>query len=179
MYRKLQKNVHACDVLAVSDSGALACAMTFSDSDITETTYPDVDICALPYKDGAFDMMVSDQVLEHVREPKKAVAESVRVTRLGGLIVHTTCCVNPIHGRPDHWRFTPSGLALLVPDNAKLLEVGGWGNPLVWLVVALGAQFVPVPHAKWHPLHWLATWNHPDWPVVVWLVMEKVSTSSE
>jgi SAM-dependent methyltransferase len=138
-------NVHARDVLAVSSSRALACAMTFSDADITETTYPDVDICALPYKNGAFDMVVSDQVLEHVREPREAVAESVRVTRSGGLIVHTTCCVNPIHGRPDHWRFTPNGLTLLVPDDAKLLEVGGWGNPLVWLVVALGAQFVPVP----------------------------------
>ena len=174
MYRRLglRRDWFATSVLAVSESGQLARWLTDC-AHITETTFPTVDICALPYRDGVFGMVVSDQVLEHVRDPITAVAESVRVTRPGGLIVHTTCCVNPIHGRPDHWRFTPSGLKLLVPRDAKVLAVAGWGNPLVWLVVAMGARFVPVPHAKWHPLHWLATWNHPDWPVVVWLVMEK------
>ena len=158
-------------MLAVSDSNILASILTPGNP--LNTAYPDVDLCNLPILDSLYDMVVSDQVLEHVRDPITAVAESVRVTRPGGLIVHTTCCVNPIHGRPDHWRFTPSGLEMLVPDGVNLVEVAGWGNPLVWLVVALGARFVPVPHAKWHPLHWLATWNHPDWPVVVWLVMEK------
>ena len=174
MYHRLARwwDGHCASVLAVSGSGHLARRLTAC-AHVTETTYPDVDICALPYEDGTFNMVVSDQVLEHVRDPITAVAESVRVTEPGGLIVHTTCCVNPIHGRPDYWRFTPDGLALLVPADAKLLATGGWGNPLVWLLVALGARFVPVPHAKWHPLHWLATWNHPDWPVVVWLVVEK------
>lgn len=174
MYRKLQRHrTRGGNVLAVSGSGKLALWLIDSFSTIENTFYPKVDLCALPHEDGAFDMVVSDQVLEHVTDPRDAVAESVRVTRPGGLVVHTTCCINPIHGRPDYWRFTPDGLRLLVPEGAKVLEVGGWGNPLVWLVVALGARFVPVPHAKWHPLHWLAVWNHPDWPVVTWMVLEK------
>ena len=168
MYRRLAARYSSPHTLAISESLPLAgvigawCA--------TVTTYPEVDLCSLPYEDGEFDLVVADQVLEHVRDPKVAVAESMRVGRRAVL---TTCCVNPIHGRPDYWRFTPEGLRLLVPEGAEILETGGWGNPLVWLVVALGARFVPVPHAKWHPLHWLATWNHPDWPVVTWLVMQR------
>jgi SAM-dependent methyltransferase len=161
----------ACSVLAISDSNILASILTPGNPFNTE--YPDVDLCSLPYEDGEFDMVVAGQVLEHVRDPAAAVSESVRVTRPGGLVVLTTCCVNPIHGRPDYFRFTPDGLALLVPEGAEVLETGGWGNPFMWLVVALGARFVPVPHAKWHPLHWLATWNHPDWPVVTWIVIKR------
>ena len=171
MYCRLRGYTHARSALAISGSGQLATALTLPYADITETTYPDVDLCSLPFKDGEFDLVVADQVLEHVHDPKAAVAESMRVGRHAVL---TTCCVNPIHGRPDYWRFTPEGLRLLVPEGAEVLETGGWGNPLVWLVVALGARFVPVPHAKWHPLHWLATWNHPDWPVVTWLVMQRL-----
>ena len=172
MYERLKTLRCTGDALAVSGSWLLAWQMGFGSA--VDTEYPAVDLLALPYEDDLFDGVVADQVLEHVAgDPRRAVAESVRVTRPGGLVVHTTCCVNPIHGRPDYWRFTPDGLALLVPDNAELVEVGGWGNPLVWLAVALGMRFVPVPHARWHPLHWLAAWNHPDWPVCVWVVMRK------
>jgi len=176
MYRELRRYRDRHDsVLSVSGSGTLALELISGLCNIETTFFPQTDLCALPHEANTFDMVVSDQVLEHVYDPKLAVEESVRVARPGGLIVHTTCCVNPIHGRPDYWRFTPDGLELLVPDGAWLVDTGRWGNPLVWLVVALGARFVPVPHARWHPLHWLATWNHPDWPVVTWLVMKKVS----
>ncbi len=174
MYRELRR--HHCNggnVLAVSGSSELALWLLDDFATVESTLFPYTDLCALPHKDDTFNMVVSDQVLEHVHDPEAAISESVRVARPGGLIVHTTCLINPVHGRPDYWRFTPDGLALLVPEGATVVATGGWGNPLVWLVVALGARFVPVPHAKWHPLHWLATWNHPDWPVVTWAVLKK------
>ena len=173
MYRRLAKHKGQGDILAVSGSATLAFHLVNGPHRIRETSYPGTDLCALPDKDGRCDMVVADQVLEHVADPAAAVAESVRVVRPGGLVVLTTCCVNPIHGRPDYWRFTPDGLRLLVPGGAEVVDAGGWGNPLVWLVVALGARFAPVPDARWHPLHWLATWDHPDWPVVTWLVLKK------
>ncbi|GLW61899.1 SAM-dependent methyltransferase [Actinomadura rubrobrunea] len=41
---------------------------------------------ALPFQDGAFDVCVSSNVLEHVREPWRMGAEMIRVTRPGGVV---------------------------------------------------------------------------------------------
>lgn len=41
---------------------------------------------ALPYADGAFDLICSFQVLEHTQNPAAVVAEALRVTRPGGLL---------------------------------------------------------------------------------------------
>jgi SAM-dependent methyltransferase len=44
----------------------------------------------LPYKDGAFDCVLSYQTLEHVRDPEAVIAEMLRVTRAGGAL-HIRC----------------------------------------------------------------------------------------
>lgn len=41
----------------------------------------------LPYRDAAFDVVVCEQVLEHVDEPRRALAEIARVLRPGGFLV--------------------------------------------------------------------------------------------
>jgi SAM-dependent methyltransferase len=41
----------------------------------------------LPYRDAAFDVAVCEQVLEHVDDPRAAVAEIARCLRPGGLLV--------------------------------------------------------------------------------------------
>jgi SAM-dependent methyltransferase len=41
----------------------------------------------LPYKDAAFDVVVCEQVLEHVDDPRAALVEIARVLRRGGLFV--------------------------------------------------------------------------------------------
>jgi ubiquinone/menaquinone biosynthesis C-methylase UbiE len=45
------------------------------------------DARALPFADGTFDACRSDRVVQHVEDPLTAVAELVRVTRLGGRVV--------------------------------------------------------------------------------------------
>jgi 2-polyprenyl-3-methyl-5-hydroxy-6-metoxy-1,4-benzoquinol methylase len=46
--------------------------------------------------------VVSDQVLEHVvGDPQTAIDETLRVLRPGGIVIHTTCFMNPIHGAPE------------------------------------------------------------------------------
>lgn len=40
----------------------------------------------LPFADGAFDLTLSSNVLEHVHEPERMADEMVRVTRPGGLV---------------------------------------------------------------------------------------------
>ena len=41
---------------------------------------------ALPFRDGAVDVCFSSNVLEHVPEPERMLAEMVRVTKPGGLV---------------------------------------------------------------------------------------------
>jgi SAM-dependent methyltransferase len=41
---------------------------------------------ALPFRDGAFDVTYSSNVLEHVPDPERMADEMVRVTRAGGLV---------------------------------------------------------------------------------------------
>jgi len=48
--------------------------------------YLTADACALPFDEGAFDLVVFDSTLCHVPEPERAVEESFRVLRPGGVL---------------------------------------------------------------------------------------------
>jgi len=48
------------------------------------------DALRLPFRDGAFDVVVAGEVLEHVSDHEQAVAESCRVLRSGGTLVIDT-----------------------------------------------------------------------------------------
>ncbi len=129
----------------------------------------------LPFEDGEFDWVASGQVLEHIEgNPQQAIDESYRVLKPGGIAIHTTCFINPIHGCPkDFWRFAPEALQLLCKKFSRVIDMGGWGNPYVWFLVWLGLRFMPIPHAKWHPLNKIATSNYKNWPIVTWIVVQK------
>jgi len=45
------------------------------------------DVCDLPYKDGAFSLVVAGNVLEHIEDDAKAYAELLRVTAPDGLLI--------------------------------------------------------------------------------------------
>jgi ubiquinone/menaquinone biosynthesis C-methylase UbiE len=71
------------------------------------------ELTALPYGDRFFDLVVSTDVLEHLDEPERALAELMRVTRPGG-----QCFVSVPDGRRDQGSghvnfFGPEGLARL------------------------------------------------------------------
>ena len=89
-------------------------------------------------------------------------------------MILTTCFINPIHGgHLDFWRFTSEALRLLCKRFSEIIEVAGWGNPYVWLVVWLGLRYDGIPNTNWHPLHKIALLNHKDWPIVTWIVARK------
>jgi len=84
---------------------------------------------ALPYPDGRFDLVFSNEVIEHVDDDRATAAEMVRVTRPGGTIV----------------AFAPNRL---YPFETHGVYVGGryiFGNiPLVnWLPDPLRDRFAP------------------------------------
>jgi SAM-dependent methyltransferase len=161
--------------LSISRSSALCTVLGLDGTEIVEGDYPEVNILALPYPDASFDYVVSDQVFEHIEgNPFEAMAETIRVLKPGGYIVHTTCFVNPVHGWPgDFWRYTPEALRLLVGDDMEVVANDGWGNAYVWVVEKLGLRKTPVPRATWHPLHRVATMNNPRWPVATWIVARR------
>mgnify|MGYP001500941801 FL=1 len=98
---------------------------------VTEAVFPETDVHDLSgFPDDSFDLTYSHQVLEHLRKPWVAAAELLRVTKPGGLGIHTTCASNPRHGPPafhDYYRFLPDGLGALF-DGAEILVKAGWGN---------------------------------------------------
>lgn len=163
------------DVLTISRSKNLCALLNVKPRSIVEANYPDHSLLSLKFPDESFDFVFSDQVLEHVKgDPQKAFDESWRVLRPGGIVLHTTCFINPIHEAPnDYWRFTPEGLTLLARKFPRILDCGGWGNLDTWLLVRDGLRFDGVPHAKWHPIHRIATYNDPEWPIVTWVLAQK------
>jgi SAM-dependent methyltransferase len=51
-----------------------------------DTQWADVDV-PLPFEDASFDVVVAGELLEHVRDPARLVAEAKRVLRPGGQLV--------------------------------------------------------------------------------------------
>ncbi len=69
---------------------------------------------ALPFADRSFDTVFSSQVLEHVPEPGRMLAEMTRVLRRGGHLIVTAPHMWGVHEEPhDYFRFTRFGLAYL------------------------------------------------------------------
>lgn len=52
-------------------------------------TFPEVDMMALPYPDGAFDLVVHSDSLEHIPRPIRGLAECRRVLKPGGFCAFT------------------------------------------------------------------------------------------
>jgi SAM-dependent methyltransferase len=76
------------------------------------------DIMSMPAAwNGRFSAVLCSEVLEHVKRPWVALPLLKQVLRPGGYIVITTLTSFPVHGFPDdYWRFTESGLRLLLED---------------------------------------------------------------
>lgn len=163
-------------LLSISHSERLVDVMGLRGVEVVQANYPEYNALDLSrFEDESFDYVVSDQVLEHIAgDPFKVFEESRRVLRKGGIAVHTTCFINPIHGWPsDFWRFTPNCLSMLASEFSDILAVGGHGSRLIWIIDLMGLRDTPVPHAKWHPLHKIATFNMPSWPMSTWVVARK------
>lgn len=87
--------------------------------DIDPKRKPDIvaDAHSLPFEDEEFERILCTEVLEHLKNPTKAISEMKRVLKNDGILILTTRFVYPIHDSPcDYWRFTKYGLRELFKE---------------------------------------------------------------
>jgi SAM-dependent methyltransferase len=95
---------------------------------------------ALPFRDGAFDAVISVAVLEHVRDPFRCAAELARVLKPGGELICVVPFLQPQHGYPHHYyNMAPQGLRALFERDLAIErhEVSNGMLPiwsLAWIV---------------------------------------------
>ena len=73
-----------------------------------DATFVTFDGVNLPFDDDEFDLIYSNQVLEHVRYPEPLLAEVSRVLAPGGLFIGQTSHLEPYHSF-SFWNFTIYG----------------------------------------------------------------------
>ena len=84
------------------------------------TTYTLADEYRFPIESDAYDLVLSGQVIEHVRKVWVWVKEVARVCKPGGLVVTINPVSWPYHEAPiDCWRIYPEGMRALY-DEAGL-----------------------------------------------------------
>jgi SAM-dependent methyltransferase len=127
------------------------------------------DICAGPLAPEAFDVVIVEQVLEHVLWPYRAARHLHQMLRPGAVLVVTTPFLVHVHGCPvDCSRWTELGLKHLLAEGGfdlSAIETGSWGNR-----TCLRGSLRRVPrYIKWY--HTLQ--NDPIYPMVVWAFARK------
>lgn len=84
----------------------------------------------LGFRSNFFDVVLIDQVLEHVQNPIKVLKESYRVLQSGGYIIVTVPFMLPIHdSSSDYWRFSEDGLRIMLTEAGfHDIKTDSWGN---------------------------------------------------
>lgn len=107
-------------------------------SDLHATTNVDFveDARALTHEDATFDTVLSFQVLEHIDDTAKVVAEMYRVLKKGGHAIATMPFLYPQHGDPsDFHRFTKEAARFhFERAGFTTIELGAQGS--IWSVIA-------------------------------------------
>jgi SAM-dependent methyltransferase len=91
---------------------------------------------AFPIADGAYDLVVSGQVVEHVRQIWRWIAELARVCRPGGHVVTIAPVTWGFHAEPvDCWRIYPEGMRALYEQAELDVLLATWESlePRAWL----------------------------------------------
>jgi SAM-dependent methyltransferase len=133
----------------------------------TPTSYPDFDICAqaLP---RTFDLIIADQIFEHLEWPYRAGRNVHQMLRPGGYFVIATPFLLRVHKSPiDCSRWTEDGLSYLLQEcgfAADRIKTGSWGN----------RACVTSNFRHWRKRGFTGSLaNEPDFPVMVWAFAQR------
>lgn len=95
--------------------------------DSPHLTYPNSSQYSFAIPDESYDIVLSGQVIEHVKKPWRWMPELARITKAGGLIM----TINPVswiyHEAPvDCWRIYPEGMKALYEDSSLTVILSRW-----------------------------------------------------
>jgi SAM-dependent methyltransferase len=90
-------------------------------------TYPNCKEYSFPIPDKSYDIVLSGQVIEHVKKPWEWILELARVTRVEGFVI----IINPVswiyHEAPvDCWRIYPDGMKALYETAGLSILMSIW-----------------------------------------------------
>ncbi|HVL15177.1 MAG TPA: methyltransferase domain-containing protein [Gemmata sp.] len=130
--------------------------------------YPEYDVCD-GVLDERFDLILADQVFEHLLWPYRAGKNVYEMLNPGGWFLVSTPFLLKIHNHPvDCSRWTETGMKHLLAECGFPLEkvqTGSWGNRACVKANLKRWQI----YQRWrHSLK-----NEPDFPVVVWALAQK------
>ena len=91
----------------------------------------------IPFGDNSFDLIFSNQVLEHVRHPVELLKEARRVLKPEGFMVGSTSHLEPYHSFSVR-NYTPYGFRLLLEESGLHLEEIRPGIDSLTLIIRLG-----------------------------------------
>lgn len=133
----------------------------------SEMNWPDHDICERVIE-RQFDLIIADNVWEHLLHPYKAAQNVLAMLKPGGRFINITPFMIRYHPIPtDCTRWTELGMANFLTDvgfEAESIETGSWGN-----AAAVKANF-----HRWGRTGWRrALPNDPNFPVTVWAIAHK------
>lgn len=172
MNREIEKFVrsldcHNADALEVSGTGSQG---TYDFRTYESTQYPEYDVCAGPLREDAFDLVIAEQVLEHVVRPDLAVMSVYKMLRPGGTFVVSTPFLLKIHGHPfDLYRWTEHGMRqLLETAGFDVMGTGSWGNRECLLADLADGLTWTIYDPDAHSLR-----NESQFPIVVWAFARK------
>ena len=96
----------------------------------------------LPFRDRTADWVLLVAVLEHVVDPARVLAETMRVLKPQGRVYVAVPFLQMEHADADFWRWTVQGLPRLLAQAGLTIEEGG----------ANGGPLVAVDYLLWHTL---------------------------
>jgi len=130
--------------------------------------YPDIDICK-DKLDETFDLIIAEQVFEHLIYPHRAAKNVYSMLNAGGYFLITTPFLILYHPAPeDCTRWTETGLKHFLEEAgfpAEHIQTGSWGNKSC--TIANLDSWIVYDKRK-HSLE-----NDARFPIVVWALAKK------
>lgn len=129
--------------------------------------FPEFDLCSETQEiPRDYDVVICEQVLEHVPDPWMALERLAALCSPGGHVVISTPFLIRVHAGPgDYWRFTEDGLRIMV-ERAGLVPIssGSWGN----------RRCTRANLRRWAKRRpWSSLRNDPRFPVAVWVIAQR------